>query len=398
MKLLILTDEPNDEYEKVSFTTLQYYCETNNYDLIIKSEYKYYNNLYDYLIYISCKCLIINVNVKLEKLINKKHLVDTYTENDNCVNFLIIKNTSDIIKLLNDFIKYKKIFKVNKNINYLSFLNKYDNLQNDLKNPIFKRKLNEYFFFVYGEIEKNNNYTYINNIMLNYIYNQILNIVYFDKNYIDIDIDFNIYDYTKKIEVFNPNKDIAFVTMYTPNMRNIGIQMEYNMKTYCNKNYTLYIHRTNEMEIDDILVKPYLINTYLKNHKYVIWFDADMLCFDMTFKIENILNDKSLQCFKDIKSFCNTGFLIFKNDKISENIIKDWKIINSQIQPKTDKEFTIFINNKYKEYVDRNNKMEINVPLYYLNSKTKFIHFNVHSFNRILLMEYINYITFILKK
>lgn len=397
MKLLILSDEPINDYEKVSFTTIQFYCETNNYDLMYRIDYKSYNNDYDFLIYISNNCLITNISIKLEKIINKKHIIDTFTDDDNCVNFLIIKNCYDSIKILNNLYKYKQIYNINKNIKYLSFNESYEQYHNDLKDPLFQKKINNYFFFIYDK-EKQDKHMFINNIILNYIYNQILNIIYFKKNYIDINIDYNIYDYTKNKETFNDGNDIAFVTLYTPNMRNIGFQMEYNMKTYCLKNnYTFYIHRINEIELEPNLLKPIIINQYLKSHKYVIWIDADILCFDMNFKIENILNNYSLQCFKDITHFCNTAFLIFKNDNISIEILNDWTLINKCIKPKTDKEFIRFINNKYIDYTFRNNTNEINIPLYYLNKNTKFIHFKMHSFNRILLMEYFNYIIFNLK-
>jgi len=174
---------------------------------------------------------------------------------------------------------------------------------------------------------------------------------------------------------------------------NEGIQMEYNMKTYCEKNgYTFYIHRINENDnLNDEHKKANLIKKYIDNHKYIIWVDSDVICFDMDYKIEPLLKWKvSLYCFKDIIKYSNTGFLIFRNDNISKVIINDWISSNEELMN--------LIIKKYLKNTYRDTNMEVNVPISFLSKNTRFIRLmNITGFNKLLLLEYFNYLVFNIK-
>lgn len=395
MQLIVLTDNPEKEYEILCFNALRYYCEINNYDLMIRSDYGYDED-YEYIFYISNKCLILNMNIKLEKLINKRHILQTYSDDfdENIGNFIIIKNDMENLIILRKLDINDYHYSVIKNLNYLTINNEFKNI--NFKNPIFLNNIKNSFFFIYGNHEENDAYLSFNDVILEYLYNQIFSLVFYNKNYKDIEIDFNRYDYTTDIEVFNPNKEIAFITLYTPNIMNEGVQMEYNMKTYCERNgYTFYIHRITEN--NPILQKAYLLKKYINEHKYIIWLDSDMICFDMNYKIEPILNwNVSLYCFKDVEKYSNTGFLIFKNDDKSKIILDDW-ISNIELYKNNEILIDLIIN-KYLKNSYRDTNMEINVPISHLTKNTKFIHLkNIKGFNNLILLEYLNYLVFNIK-
>ena len=407
--ILILTDEPEKKYEHLCFSVLNYYSELHNYDIMLRNEY-YYDSEYDYIFYISNRCLIIDFSIKIENYINDRHDLQSYSNYIlNLKNFIIIKNTEYYWNKLINLDFGDLYFDVNKKINYLSHLNINSDNMSNYKHPNFLKQLRNPFFFIYSEVELDNVFFKLNDVILDYIYNQLFNIFHLKKNYIENGINLNQYDYTQEKEVFNPGKKIAFVTMYTYNMKEEGIQSEYNIKKYCEKNnYTYYIHRKSEIVGRHFcLEKPYILQKYIKEHDYIIWVDADILMFDMDFKIESIFKEnKSFYCFKDLNQYLNSGFLIFKNDEIGNNIIKEWI---EKIEVENITEFRGYwmgdqgslievITRKYIKNTVRDTKLEINIPIYYLGKNTKVLHImSFFGFFRYLLLEYFNYVIFNLK-
>jgi len=147
-KILVLTDNPNKEHENLCFNALRYYCDINDYDLMIASDYSYDED-YDYLFYISNKCLLLNLNIKLTTLINKKHLLQTYSDTyyENMGNFIILKNDVDnliVLRNLKNINNYSYI--VIKNINYITFNNMFNNV--NFKNPIFLNNIKNSLFYL----------------------------------------------------------------------------------------------------------------------------------------------------------------------------------------------------------------------------------------------------------
>lgn len=407
MNILILTDLPEKKYQNVSFDVLNFYCQKNEYDLMIKTDY-YHDYNYDYVVYISNECLILNLEIKLENYINGRNHIESYTNSLNFIEFIIFKNEENILPYIKDFKKIKEIV-MNKKINVISNFMVDDKIISNYKNNLFLKKHKNPFLFIYGVDEYENMLFRLNDTILDYLYNQLVNTFYFNKDYFDNLINFNQYEYNKDVEIFNPNKKIAFVTMYTYNIKECGIQSEYNIKKYCEKNgYTYYIHRKSETQNKENQTnkKPYLLEKYIDKHEYVVWVDADVLIFDMNFKIENIFKDnKSFYCFKDLYMYLNDGFLIFKNDDVSKNILKDWinkieknnlMVSNGYIQD--NKIILSDIIKNYLKFTYRSTAMEINIPVSFLNKNSKIIHFMSFSyFLKLLLMEYFNYIIFNLK-
>lgn len=128
----------------------------------------------------------------------------------------------------------------------------------------------------------------------------------------------------EEYECFNPENDIALVTMYTPSISEYGIIAEQNFKKYCKKNnITLHVYRNvpadlKENNIFDAWCKPWLLLKHYDKHKYVIWIDSDIL-FGEDYKIK--LDD--ICVFKDPYFVFNSGYMLFKTNNKNKELLND---------------------------------------------------------------------------
>jgi hypothetical protein len=414
MKILIVSNQPVKEYQILCIKILKRYCIVNEFDFIFLNEYKY-DEKYDYIIYFDSSNLILNLNVNIKDYIDEKYdlIYLSYPHNIQNINkFIIIKNNNyDIINnvnILKDQIDSNKIFSNGKVINLNENNGYFDNDSLNNNNFIDTVRHRKIFFYTLN-LDK------ISIELKNYAYFQIFNKFYNNKDYINIDIIYDKYNYEGDKEIFNPNKDIAFVTLYTKKIKDEGVEMEYSLKEYCIKNdYTCYIHRKSELDgkRHPTLEKPYLLKKYLNKHKYVIWVDSDILMFNQKFKIEEIFDNKyDLITFKDpdnINYLFNAGFLIFKNTEISLDIINKWifdiedkNITEFQGKTKGDQGLiNDIIKNEYVDNILIFDNSEINCLLHnYGVNDIKIIHLmGIYAFIRPLFMKYLNYLTFIKNK
>lgn len=395
---IILTEKPVKEYHNICIESIKNYCNKYNYDFNYIDEYKY-DKTYTHIIYINNESLILNQNIDIKNFINDK--IDIINLG-NYNNIMIIKNDikNDLYKIIENKIRYY-ILNNNISISENDTYNQNDSLENELfLNKI--KKSDKDLIFISSRIK--------DETIKNYIYNTIYNKIYFNKSYLENNTDFNNYLNNEDFECFNPNKEIAFVTLYTKEILDEGKEMEYNLKKYCEKNnYTFYIHRKSELEgkRHPCFEKPYLLKKYLEKHKYVIWVDSDIVILDMVYKIENLLNDNfDLISFKDYGENynydkINSGILIFKNSLTSIDIINNWiKDIETKnavdIHGPTHGDQGILndlIINYPNKYIIKNNN-EINTPLDFLNKNTKIIHFmGLYGFIRHLILKYFNHLT-----
>lgn len=134
----------------------------------------------------------------------------------------------------------------------------------------------------------------------------------------------------KNFQVFFPGNSIALISLFTPNIDNYALESLVNLFTYCRKHtYTLYwYHQSLDPDYSPAYSKSRAILNHLKNHKYVIWIDADALIVNQEMRWEQIINiniNKSLFACQDIGAwFLNSGVLIWKNTEWSHNILKLW--------------------------------------------------------------------------
>lgn len=134
---------------------------------------------------------------------------------------------------------------------------------------------------------------------------------------------------------YNPFKEIAIVSLYTEEISEFAIYSEQSIKEYCYKQgYTFYVYRQNlDADGSPNWSKSQALLNHINNHKYIIWMDSDTLVFNTEKKFESII-DKSTRKFifatKDIGDHCmlNSGVLIFKSHKYTENLLKKWRDFN----------------------------------------------------------------------
>lgn len=403
MNILIVSNQPIEEYQYLCIDVMKKYCIVHNIDFIILDEYEY-NTIYDYIFYVDNSVLIINPDIDIRNYVTEGYDLIYIDNLFRTNNFFIIKNNELYSDFINDLDKLKHIidkdntFFMSKIIN-INNNNSYRNNDN-LENEAFLNNLKTEGIFFY-----NNNYH--NNFpieLLNYTYQQIFD--KFHNNHLsDINVDYGKYNYNGDFEVFNPNKKIAFVTMYTEHIKNVGKETEFSVKEYCMKNgYTFYIHRKSELKgkRHPCLEKPYILKKYIDKHDYLIWVDCDILILDQEFRIENIFNDKyDFIAYEDPDEYylLNSGFLIFKNNKNSSDIIDKWifgieykNVVVFKGATQGDQGILIDIINI--DYLDNTlvyGNSEINTPIEKYNSKVKIMHFmGLYGFVRPLLMKYIN--------
>ena len=127
----------------------------------------------------------------------------------------------------------------------------------------------------------------------------------------------------KKYEVFNPGMKKALVSLYTENIKDIGIISEKNISDYCIANHiTYYIYRELPAELGEMhgnWSKPCLILRHLFQHEYVGWIDSDILIsrdYEMNFQDEvQVYNDPCAWEF-------NSGFMVFKNTPKNQELLE----------------------------------------------------------------------------
>jgi len=404
MKILIVSNKPTEEYQILCTKLFKRYCIINDFDFIFMEDYKY-NEKYDYIIYFDNSVLLLDLNLKVTDHIKEEYdLIYTKNNVQDINKFIIVKNNVNFINDVNTLkekIDVNKVFCIEKIINF-NENNGY--FQNDsLENDLFFDRIKKGWLFYTCNLN-------ISNEIKNHIYFQIFNKIYNNKTYLSIDIIYDKYNYNEDTETFNPNKDVAFVTLYTKEIKDEGKEMEYSLKEYCIKhNHTFYVHRKSELEgkRHPTLEKPYLLKKYLNKHKYVIWIDSDIIMFNQKFKIESILNGYDFIAFKDPNpSFLfNAGFLIFKNSEQSLNILNKWiydiedkNIIEFGGKTKGDQGvLNDVIRNEYLNYTLIYDNSEINCLIENYGIKNiKIVHLmGIYGFIRPLIMKYLNYITFI---
>ncbi len=111
---------------------------------------------------------------------------------------------------------------------------------------------------------------------------------------------------TSAVSIRQPNRSVAIVTLYTPNIAIYGRIAEANFTRYCERHgYTLYVHREIPAHLNDgktsgNWLKAALLRETLPNHEWIFWVDADVLIKDMNRPLESIMHDKEAVFARDI--------------------------------------------------------------------------------------------------
>lgn len=95
----------------------------------------------------------------------------------------------------------------------------------------------------------------------------------------------------------NESADIAFVSLYTPNIAGYGSIHERSLLQYCEHHgYGYHVYR----DAPDFLpasvtanwAKAHLIRHHLAQHRYVLWIDADILAINQSLGVEDLLQGR----------------------------------------------------------------------------------------------------------
>ncbi|SAK93279.1 galactosyl transferase GMA12/MNN10 domain protein [Caballeronia fortuita] len=122
--------------------------------------------------------------------------------------------------------------------------------------------------------------------------------------------------------VYQPNRAIAVVTLYTPNVAQYGRIAEANFRRYCERHgYTLYVHREIPAQLNDGKAtgnwhKAALLREYLPNHQWVFWLDADVLINDMNRRLEPLTHECDTVFARDVGTWdFNSGIMGFQRNQ-----------------------------------------------------------------------------------
>lgn len=243
---------------------------------------------------------------------NEERLVD---------NFFMVKSTEKTIKIFEEI---------------LNFINKKGFFQRNWKDISFQISIKDDFCVEYPAISTNGKYI---NVCLyehsNSLDIQNVLVVNFSHKFQERE---GIYfaettcspfliKYTvpaENYECFNPGHQTAFVTMYTPNIKEAGIISEINIKEYCLRhNITYYIYRdvTEDLKnknISGAWCKPWLLLNHFELHKNLAWIDSDIL-LGKDFKIETF---PEIVVYKDPYHIFNSGYMMFKTNKKNKELLE----------------------------------------------------------------------------
>ena len=129
-------------------------------------------------------------------------------------------------------------------------------------------------------------------------------------------------------------KKIGIVTLYTPNQENFAIHSRKNQEFYANKYDYQYYCYTHSLVDDSIPTwnKVLAMKNHIKDHKYLVWLDSDIVITNLDIKIEDIIKkqpNKDLLICDDINPGwrINSGVIILKNTQWSIDMLdRLWKM------------------------------------------------------------------------
>lgn len=95
----------------------------------------------------------------------------------------------------------------------------------------------------------------------------------------------------------NPEAEIAFVSLYTPNVASYGLIHERNFARYCRRHgYGYHLYRTVPSFVPPGVpgswAKPHVMRRHLGQHAFLFWVDADVLAVLQATRMEPVIGDR----------------------------------------------------------------------------------------------------------
>lgn len=377
------------DFSKEAVKNFRMYCDAHGYDLFAYEESLIdglrgnwckpkvlldHINDYDYIVWLDSDIAILDINRKLEEII-EPHKEKLFIATDDMGGwklnngFMIFKNTKFVRDLLSILWKQQSGLKDKERGDQKFFIDFIDKInlpetqyhlypQSEICAPPFLKNETSFSVHVMG--------IHINDVRTKYI--QYINQEIFEraidqkklhkkqKQFIELKdqwINFKDYDFfnflsrkitkifppQEKFTTYNPGKKIAIVSLYTPEISDYAVCSEMSVRDYCLKQgYTFYVYREKlQADASANWSKARAILNHFDDHEDIIWMDSDTIIYNPEKRFEDILarctGTKKIIACEDIGAnnkkiakgmMLNSGVVIFRNHFYTKNIIKKW--------------------------------------------------------------------------
>ena len=377
------------DFSKEAVKNFKMYCDAHGYDLFAYEESLIdglrgnwckpkvlldHINDYDYIVWLDSDIAILNIERKLEEII-EPHKEKLFIATDDMGGwklnngFMIFKNTKFVRDLLSILWKQQSGFKDKERGDQKFFIDFIDKInlpkeqyhlypQSEICAPPFLKNETSFSVHVMG--------VHINDVRTKYIQqiNQTISERAIDRiklhkkqkqliDVVDRWIDFKDYDLfdclsrkitkifppQEKFTVYNPGKKIAIISLYTREIADYAVCSEKSIREYCeHQGYTFYVYRDKlDASASANWSKARAILNHFDDHENIVWMDSDTIVFNPEKRFEDIIDrttpTKKIIACEDIGtnnknipkgSMLNSGVLIFKGHSYTKNLIKKW--------------------------------------------------------------------------
>lgn len=202
--------------------------------------------------------------------------------------------------------------------------------------------------------------------------------------------------------VVQPNRPIALVALYTPNVANYGRIAETNFTRYCERHgYTLYVHRDIPAQLNDGKTsgnwfKAALLREYLPDHQWVFWIDADVLINDMNQRLEPFTHGRDTVLARDAGTWAfNSGIMGFQRNQQNYDALA--RVIDecAKLEDKSDVYASMGDQSRFVQTLEErpdlhvSSFIDINTPWIYRRPDSFMVHYiGMWNDNRALLMDH----------
>jgi len=207
---------------------------------------------------------------------------------------------------------------------------------------------------------------------------------------------------TSTHSVVQPNRPIALVALYTPNVANYGRIAETNFTRYCERHgYTLYVHRDIPAQLNDGKTsgnwfKAALLREYLPDHQWVFWLDADVLINDMNQRLEPFTHGRDSVLARDAGTWAfNSGIMGFQRNQQNYDALA--RVIDecAKLEDKSDVYASMGDQSRFVQTLEErpdlhvSSFIDINTPWIYRRPDSFMVHYiGMWNDNRALLMDH----------
>ncbi|MES2530319.1 MAG: hypothetical protein V4636_04740 [Pseudomonadota bacterium] len=187
----------------------------------------------------------------------------------------------------------------------------------------------------------------------------------------------------------NSGADIAFVSIYTPNIASYGRIHEESLARYCLRHgYGYHLYRKVPAFVGELTgswAKPHLMRRHLAQHTFLLWIDADILAMDQSLPMEPLIGDRKALVGNDHTAWnMNSSIVGVRNTPAMHALIDD---VCQQIEAAPDRS-SVHANGGDQTYFARAfearglitqaqvvDALSLDAPAIYATTGSRFVHF-----------------------